>query len=72
MKMTKQSQTSRILALLRRKKFVTNIDLNKICYRYSARIYELRNDGWEIEREYQKPGVYRYWLVREDVVEDTY
>ena len=63
--MKKTNQTSRILRELRDKRFVTNIDLNKICYRYGARIHELRKEGWNIQREYERPGVYRYWLVPE-------
>lgn len=70
--MNKQTQTAKILNLLRRNRFVTNVELNRICYRYSARIHELRNEGWEIEREYVKPGVHRYWLVKEALVEDAY
>lgn len=67
----KTSQTQRILRELRDKRFVTNIDLNKICYRYSARIHELRNDGWNIQRSYEKPSVYRYWLVEERCYDET-
>lgn len=69
---TKQTQTARILRLLKSNRFVTNADLNKICFRYSARIHELRDEGWEIEKSYEKPGLYRYWLVKENLVEETY
>lgn len=69
---TKQSQTARILRLLRSSNYVTNVDLNKICFRYSARIHELRSEGWQIEREYVRQGVHRYWIVRENLAEDTY
>lgn len=62
---TKTTQTQKILNLLKDNSYVTNIQLNRICYRYSARIHELRNEGYEIEREYEKPGVWRYWLVYE-------
>lgn len=45
---TKETQTSRILKLLKEKKVVTNAELNNICFRYSARIHELRKDGYII------------------------
>lgn len=67
----RETQATRILRLLRRERFVTNAELNKICFRYSARIHELRDDGWNIQREYWKPGVYRYWLVPERDVDEV-
>ena len=40
----------------------TSEELNRICYRYSARIYELRKLGYEITKA--KTGhVYTYHLV---------
>lgn len=59
----KKNQKTRILEHLKANREVTNIDLNKICYRYGARINELRKDGWNIQREYWRPGIHRYWLV---------
>lgn len=44
----KETQTKRILKLLKAKKTVANYELNKICYRYAARIHELRGDGYRI------------------------
>ena len=61
----KTNQAKRILRELRDKKSVTNVDLNRICYRYGARIYDLRKAGWNILRHYEKPGVYRYTLIPE-------
>ena len=60
------NQSTKILKKLKENRFVTNLELNSICYRYSARIHELRADGHLIERDYVKPGVYRYWLVRQE------
>lgn len=40
---------------------VTNTELNTICYRYGARLFELKTD-WVIEREAVVGGVYRYIL----------
>lgn len=61
----KNNQTARILRLLKDRRFVTNIDLNKICFRYGARLHDLRKEGYQIQREYERPGVHRYWLVPE-------
>lgn len=55
--MTKESQTTRILKALKRDKVVTNVQLNDICYRYSARIHELRNDGYIIVTNRLKDGL---------------
>lgn len=57
-------QTAKILAVLKEKAYVTNVELNRICFRYSARILELRKEGHNIQREYIKPGVYKYFLVQ--------
>lgn len=59
--MTTTTQTGRILKLLQSKGSVTNIQLNGICYRYGARLLELRKEGHDILTIYEKPGVYRYF-----------
>ena len=38
----------------------TNDQLNDICFRYGARIKELRDEGHRIEREHVMGGCYRY------------
>lgn len=68
----KVSQTTKILRLLKSKRTVTNVELNRICFRYTARIHELRKDGYNIQRQYEKPGVFKYWLVQENEQPDTY
>jgi hypothetical protein len=55
---TKESQTSRVLRLLKAKGSVSNVDLNKICYRYGARIHELREDGYIIITNRLPGGLY--------------
>ena len=40
----------------------TNVDLNKICYRYSSRIHELRAAGSDIEKKRMSKGIYKYTL----------
>ena len=46
----------------------TNRALNKICFRYSARIWEIRKAiatlGWGIRCEPIKPGFFRFELVK--------
>jgi hypothetical protein len=44
----KEAQTKRILRLLKTKHTVTNYELNKIAFRYSARIRNLREQGYII------------------------
>lgn len=59
--MSAMTQTGRILALLKRKGSVTNVELNRICFRYAARIHELRKEQHDILSIQEKPGVWRYF-----------
>jgi hypothetical protein len=43
---------------------LTNSQLNKICYRYGARLSELYEKGYEIEIEAKEKGVYKYILKK--------
>lgn len=61
-----ESQTARILRLLKKHGDLTNRDLNRIAYRYSARILELRNEGHKIVSVHEKDSLWRYVLVDED------
>lgn len=55
-------QQSAVLARLRRGR-ATNVELNEICFRYSARICELRKAGYRIEIvEWGKCGLRVYEL----------
>ena len=56
----KEAQTKQILGLLKRKKVVSNYDLNKICYRYAARIHELRGDGYRIVSNHVGGSLWTY------------
>lgn len=62
----KPTQAERILATLEQGS-ATSIDLNKICYRYSARLYDLRKQGYVIKDRRLKQGVWEYSLVKEPV-----
>lgn len=61
------SQTGKLLNLLKRRGWrgATNVELNRICFRYSARLFELRRDGYHITTENLKYGVFKYTLVAE-------
>ncbi|NHW45926.1 hypothetical protein HAV21_03310 [Paenarthrobacter sp. MSM-2-10-13] len=63
----KLSQTARILKLLQSKRRVSSHELNRLAYRYSARIAELRQEGHQILTERVKEGVFAYtYLGHED------
>lgn len=55
-----ESQTARILRLFKERGTLTNKDLNRICYRYSARILELRNEGHLIVSNHIKDSLWEY------------
>jgi hypothetical protein len=55
------SQRQKILHLLRTKRDITNIDLQRIAFNYTMRISELRKDGHKIQAVYEKPGVFKYY-----------
>ena len=56
----KESQTTRILRLLRSKPSVTNRELNRICFRYSARLKDLRDEGHIIVSNHVKDGLWEF------------
>lgn len=58
------NQRGQILGLLRLagRNGVTNLELNKICLRYGARIYELRRLGYRIATESLGDGVFKFIL----------
>lgn len=58
------NQTDKIYRLLKRRgeRGVSNRELNKIAFRYSARIADLRHDGYQISTLCVKPGLYRFTL----------
>lgn len=56
----KLSQTARILNLLKVNGRATNRELNRICYRYGARIFELRREGHDIVTNRIKGGLFEF------------
>jgi hypothetical protein len=61
------TQTARILKLLKTNGSATNRELNRICFRYSARIAELRQEKHRIVTERQKDGLFTYkYMGHED------
>ena len=62
--MKKMSQKQKVLQLLMSKPVVFNTELNKICFRYSGRIHELKKKNIFVsDGEYVKKGVYSYRLL---------
>jgi hypothetical protein len=66
--MTATSQTHRILKLLKAKGSVTNVELNRICFRYGARLLELRREGHDILTVQEGRGKFRYFYRGEKEV----
>lgn len=57
-------QYDKIMALLKSKgeAGAMNYELNRIAFRYVARIHDMRKDGWNITTERVKQGVYKFTL----------
>lgn len=56
----RKSQSQRILELLKNNQHIYTYDLQKIAYKYSSRLDDLKKDGHRWLAEYEKPGVFRY------------
>lgn len=54
------SNTAKVLRLLKEKRAVRNTELNKICFRYGARIHELRHEGHIIVSVSEGSGLWTY------------
>lgn len=59
------NQTQKILKKLKSKKSVKNYELNQIAFRYSARIKDLRDMGYQIETKREGLGVFSFSLISE-------
>lgn len=59
------SHTAKILKLLKEKGSAANIELNRVCFRFSARLYDLRQEGHDIVSVHEKCSIWRFYL-RED------
>jgi len=63
----KQAQIKKILTLFKTKRTVSNFELNKVCYRYAARIHELRKDGYRIVSNHVGGGLWNFvYMGHED------
>lgn len=60
----KLSQKQKVLKALQSagRNGVLNAQLNAICFRYGARIFELRREGHDIRQISLGKGLYRVWL----------
>ena len=54
------TRTARILKTLKTNGSATNRELNRICYRYGARIHDLRREGHVITSVHEKDGLWRF------------
>jgi hypothetical protein len=54
------TQKEKILHQFRLRHRMDSNELNKICFRYSARIHELKKDGYNIKREPIGDGLWMY------------
>lgn len=61
----RKSQNAKVLLLLRNSSYVTTADLRKVAAKYTSRVSDLRKDGHDIQCEYLRPGMYRYWVVED-------
>lgn len=61
------NQREKILTWLRMRgaQGVLNTELNELCMRFGARIYELRREGYKIETHKLDEGRYRFVLVEQ-------
>lgn len=60
----KPTQRERILALLADRRWHTTAELNEICFRYGARLFEMRRDGYVFDEERIGAGpLWRWRLV---------
>lgn len=57
-------QTKKILEKLKRKSKVYNYELNKICFRYAARVHDLRKLGHKIESKCEGLGIWSFKLIK--------
>lgn len=53
----------RLLKVLLDGEWHTNLELSKITHRFSARLYDLRREGWIIERIHLDRGIWAYRLA---------
>jgi hypothetical protein len=60
----RQNSQSRVLDRLQ-KGSATSVELNEICFRYGARIHELRSLGYNIVRKSHTDGNFLYTLEKQ-------
>jgi hypothetical protein len=56
----RENSRDKVLALFQAKRVVTNEELNAICYRFGARILELRSQGYDIVTGEKRGGIVVY------------
>ena len=56
-----KTQTEKIISLFKKRKWVPVQKLHEICWRYGARIYDLKKAGYRFEKRRQKDSVLEEW-----------
>jgi hypothetical protein len=56
----RSNSREQVLAVLQAKRIVTNVELNDVCFRYGARLKELRDQGYDIVTGEKRGGVVTY------------
>ena len=59
-------QQMEILDVLQRRRTVSNVTLNKICFNYKGRINELRNKGYKIPYAKTEKGGLAWYTIEEE------
>ena len=58
-----RTKKEQVLMLLLDGEWHTSDELKRITHRFSARLYDLRREGWLIERKYLGDGIWAFRLV---------
>lgn len=73
MTVSKDTKTHRILKHLKKHRKATGRDLSRFCHRFGARLHDLREEGYIIETERLKDGLFSYTYKghRDDAKEEA-
>jgi hypothetical protein len=68
-KKRRTNNKTKVLLALQRPDGATNVQLNDICFRYGARLYDLRKEGWKIKTENEGDGIFRFRITAKPTAE---
>jgi hypothetical protein len=61
------NQKQKIIKLLKSQEWTHISELNKICFRYGARLYELRSDGYRFMKRKAPDGFEEWKLIHDPI-----